>query len=570
MKALLRVSVLTLAATITVAQTDSRPASGRKTSSRPAASAKEVQDLRDALAAQQQQMEAQRQQVDQLKSQLQQLLDATQQANAAAQKGQGSADQAQSTAAQAQQSAAEAQRLADEASSRAAEAKTALSLVDSRAQEQDKRLSAVQDLLSRLRFTGDVRIRGENFTQSGIPDRNRARIRARFGFDGKLNEDFTAGIYLATGSLGDPTTTNETFTNFFDRKTIGLDRAFITYNPIAHNWLSLTGGKFAYLWQRTSVTGDPDLNPEGFDQKFSFNFSGPVKNLTVQAIQLLYNENSGSAGASPVAAQDSYALGGQASARLQFGPWTVTPSYLGLKWNRPDALLQASAFGVGATTTGAAGPPVVGPFPVPGEGQGCAKGTPGLPAFAPCAFAPNGMTNATYLDPAGVPHFYSAFDYADLILNNQIKTGFERLPLNLLLEFEENLDAKAHPLDSKGKVISSIGSQNKEYGVDFSLGQTRNKNDVQFGYAWLRQEQDADIASFGESDQRTPTNLLQHRVYALWKLRANTLASLTWWHGKVLNTNLENNAALVQKTISKPGLGEPYLNRFQFDLIYTF
>ncbi|HXA86457.1 MAG TPA: putative porin, partial [Candidatus Dormibacteraeota bacterium] len=228
MKALLRVSVLTLVATIAVAQTDSKPASGRKTSSRPAASAKEVQDLRDALAAQQQQMEAQRQQVDQLKSQLQQLLDATQQANAAAQKGQSSADQAQSTAAQAQQSAAEAQRLADQASSSAVEAETALSLVDTRTQEQDKRLSAVQDLLSRLRFSGDVRIRGENFTQSGIPDRNRARIRARFGFDGKLNEDFTGGIYLATGSLGDPTTTNETFTNFFDRKTIGLDRAFIT------------------------------------------------------------------------------------------------------------------------------------------------------------------------------------------------------------------------------------------------------------------------------------------------------------------------------------------------------
>ena len=578
MNALLRVSVLTLAATIAVAQTDSKPASSGKKSPRPPVSAKEVQELRDALAAQQQQMEAQRQQMEQLKSQLQQVLDATRQANAAVQKEQSSADQAQSIAVQAQQSAAEAERLANQASSSAVEANSALSLVTTRTQEQDKRLSAVQDVLARLRFNGDVRIRGENFTQSGVPDRNRARIRARFGFDGKLNEDFTAGIYLATGSLGDPTTTNETFTNFFDRKTIGLDRAFITYNPVEHNWLSLTGGKFLYLWQRTSVTGDPDLNPEGFDQKFSFNFSGPVKNFTAQAIQLLYNENSGSAGASAVSAQDSFALGGQVSARLQFGPWTVTPSYLGLKWNRPDALLQASAFAVGATTTGfqpsptkpnPTPAPITG-IPVPGEGQGCAKGTAGLPAFPPCAFAPNGMTNATYLDPAGVPHFYSGFDYADIILNNQIKTGLERLPLNLLLEFEENLDAKAHPLDSKGKVISSIGSQNKEYGADFSLGQTRNKNDVQFGYAWLRQEQDADIASFGESDQRTPTNLIQHRVYALWKLRSNTLASVTWWRGKVLNTNLENNAALVQKTISKPGLGEPYLNRFQFDLIYTF
>jgi Putative porin len=574
MKALLRISVLTLVATIALAQTDSKPVASGKRSPRPA-SAKEVQELRDALAAQQQQMEAQRQQMEQLKSQLQQFLDSAQQANAGAQKGQNSADEAQRTAADAQRSAAEAQRLADQASSSAAQANSALSVVNTKTQEQDKRLSALQDILGRLRFSGDVRIRGENFTQSGIPDRNRARIRARFGFDSKLNEDFTAGIFLATGALGDPTTTNETFNNFFDRKTIALDRGFITYNPVAHNWLSLTGGKFAYLWQRTSVTGDPDLNPEGFDQKFSFNFSGPVKNLTVQAIQLLYSENAGAAGVSAVAAQDSYALGGQLSAKMQFGPWTVTPSYLGLKWNRPDALLQASAFAVGATTTGfqPAGTPLPAPItgiPVPGEGQGCAKGTAGLPAFAPCAFAPNGMTNATYLDPKGIPHFYSGFNYADVILNNQIKTGMERLPLNLVLEFEENLDAKAHPLDSKGKVISSIGSQNKEYGADFSLGQTKNKNDVQFGYAWQRQEQDADIASFGESDQRTPTNLIQNRVYALWKLRSNTLAGATWWHGKVLNTNLENNAALVQKTISKPGLGEPYLNRFQFDLIYTF
>ena len=78
------------------------------------------------------------------------------------------------------------------------------------------------------------------------------------------------------------------------------------------------------------------------------------------------------------------------------------------------------------------------------------------------------------------------------------------------------------------------------------------------------------IASFAESDQRAPTNILQNRIYALWKLRANTLASFTWWHGRTLNTNLENNAAFVQKTIKTAGLPEPYLNRFQFDLIYSF
>jgi hypothetical protein len=177
-----------------------------------------------------------------LKSQLQQLLDATHQANTAAQNVQGSAEQAETTASQAQQSASEAQRLADQACAQAAEAKTALSLVESRSKEEDKKISTLQDLLGRFRFAGDVRLRGESFFQDGVADRNRGRVRVRFGVEGSLGQDFVGGMALATGSLGDPTTTNESLTNLFDRKTIGLDRGYVTYNPVAHKWFSLTGG----------------------------------------------------------------------------------------------------------------------------------------------------------------------------------------------------------------------------------------------------------------------------------------------------------------------------------------
>jgi len=555
-----------------------RAASTKETSA--TVTVKEVQELKAAVSAQQQQIRQQNQLVDQLRSQLQQLLDATQQANAAAQKAQSSADQVQTTAAQAQQSATEAKNVADQASSNVAQVQTALAVVDTKAQDTGKQLSALEALVGRFRFSGDVRVRGESYFQQGVPDNNLARIRVRFGIDGRLNEDFNAGLALATGALGNPTSTNETLTNVFDRKTIALDRGFITYNPIAHSWLSLTGGKFAYTWQRTSVTFDPDINPEGFNEKASFDFSGPIQNVAIQGIELLYNQANGKPG---IPSQDSYALGMQASAKLQFGPWTATPSFLSLKFNRPDALLSESAFAVGATTTGyqpatpkggTAPSPITG-IPVPGEGQGCAKGT-GFSSFAPCVFAPNGMTNATYVDSKGVAHFYSGYNYADFIINNQVRTGFKRLPVNLLLEFLDNLDAEAHPLNTKGAVINSLGSQNKEYGFDVSAGQTKNRNDIQLGYAWYREEQDAAIASFVESDQRAPTNILQNRIYALWKLRSNTLASFTWWRGRALNTYLENNVALFNNynssvpTISKAGQQEPYLNRLQFDLIYTF
>jgi hypothetical protein len=568
-------AVLVLGLATGLSAQSSAPSSTKTTARKKATAAatsteQQIQQLKDLVAAQQRQISQQNQQVDQLRSQVQQLVDSSQQATAAAQKAQSSVDQAQSAAAQAQQSAAAAQKEADQASANTADLKSSLVSVATKSQDQDRQLTALEAAFGRFRFSGDVRIRGENYNQANAQDRNRARIRVRFGLDGKLNEDFVGGFALATGSLGDPTSTNETLTNVFDRKTIGLDRGYITYNPVAHSWLSLTGGKFAYTWQRTSVTFDPDLNPEGFDEKFSFNFSGPVQNFNVQAIELLYNESS--------AGQDSYALGVQAAGKLKFGRWTATPSFLSLKWNRPDAILQESAFAAAATTTGAPATSTtsaVGPFPVPGEGQGCAKGV-AFPAYAPCAFGPNGITNATYTDSKGLLHFNSGFNYLDFIVNNQIQTGWSRLPVNLMLEVLDNPEAASHPLDSKGKLIKSLGSQNKEYGGDFSVGQTKNKNDLQFGYAWYREEQDAAIASFVESDQRAPTNILQNRFYALWKLRANTLASFTWWRGRVLNSYLENNAALfnpwggASKTITSAGQVEGDLNRLQFDLIYTF
>jgi len=548
------VAIVVVCAATLMAQTSSN-----KTKTAPAnrstAMAKDIQALRETVAAQQQQMEAQRQQMDQLKSQLQQLLDATQQANASAQKVQGSADQAQATAAQAQQSAAEAQHLAGQASSSAAEAKTALAVVDKQSKDQDKKVSALQDLVGRFRFSGDIRLRGEDIFQDcpACVTRNRARLRVRFGVDGRLNENFMGGFALATGSLGDPTSANESFTNFFNRKTIGLDRGYVTFNPVAARWLSLTGGKFAYTWARTSLTLDPDINPEGFNQKFSWDLKTPfLKNFTMQGMQLLYNE--------VAKGDDSFALGGNVSASFQLGPLTTTPSFTLIDWGFPDAILNGSAFATQATTSGTP------PIQVPGEGPGCATGS-GLPSVPPCAIASNGMTNATFVDAKGQRHFLSGFEYADFILNSQLKTGLSRFPLNLMLEYENNLKAASHPLDSKGNVIASIGSQNQAYLGEIGIGQIKNRNDLQFGYGFWRSGQDSILATFSESEQRAATNIIEHHVFASWRLRSNVVAAYNAWIGRTLNSNLQH--AVLAPGVT-PGETEPFLMRHQFDLIYSF
>jgi hypothetical protein len=521
------------------AQTSAAPKKKRRPAAtepaQPAVTAADVQSLRDALAAQQQQ-------IQQLTQQLQQNQQTWQQAQQQLQQAQSAATDAQQKAASSQAATDQQQTTVAKLSSDLADVRTTVTSAVVGDQEAQKRVSAIEAAFGRFRFTGDMRVRGENYFQKGIADRNRARVRARIGIEGQLNENFVGGIFLATGTLGDPTTTNETLTGFFDRKTIGLDRGYIAFNPVAHKWLSLTGGKFAFPWQRTSLTFDPDINPEGFDEKLSFDVkAGPVRNLTVQAMELLVNE-------------------------VTKGPDTL------LNWHLADALLSASAFNTQATTTGAGGTTPAGPFPISGEGPGCAtvwNGAKYSAGFAPCAFAANGMTNSTFLDSKGVDHFLSQFLYSDFILNNQVKTGIARLPLNLMLEYEENLNARPKPFDAAG-LVTTLGKQNRAYGADLSFGQAVKKNDALFGYSWWRIEQDAIIASFGESDQRAPTNILQNRIYAIWKMQKNVSAQYTMWIGRTLNTNLENNPASVNGTIKTAGAKEPLLKRQQFDLVYTF
>ncbi len=541
------------------AQTARKPSAKPKTA---AVTADDIKALRDALAAQSSALAAQQQQIQELKQELERRDQVWAQAQQQLQQAQTAATDAQSKVVAVQTVADEDKASVAKLSSDIADVKMNLTKSTTSEQAEQKRVSALEGLVGRFRFGGDIRVRDDSIFQncSTCVDRNRARLRVRFGLEGKLSEDFVGGFYLATGSLGDSNSTNETLTNFFNRKTIGVDRGYITYQPGVLKWLQLTSGKFAYTWQRTSVTFDPDINPEGFNEKFSFDLSTPVlKNFTAQGIQLLYNENNNS---KFLTGHDSFAVGGQVSGKLDFGFMTSTPSFTILNWRNVDAILNASAFAVQTTTTGSG---TTNNGNVPGEGPGCASGL-NLPAFPPCVYGPQGFTNATVTDTAGKIHFLSQFLYADFILNNQIHTGISRFPLNLVLEYENNLNAASHPLDAKGNP-TNLGKQSHGYMADISLGQLKNRNDVQFGYAFEREEQDAIISSFAESEQRAPTNILQHRIYGQWKLRPNTTANFTMWVGRTLNSNLEH-AIVAPGTVS--GSIEPWLKRMQFDLIYSF
>jgi len=512
--------------------------------SAPAATAKEIRELREALEAQQRQIQDQRQELQQMKQQLEQRDVAAQHTQEALQQTKSIAAAAQQKTADLQSSSAQQQQSMAMVESGLSHVQTKLAETAEIANEDRSRVKAMQGLLGRFRLSGDVRLRGDSIVQSysgcaTCDPRNQERIRLRLGVEGPLNEDFSAGMYLASGALTNPISTNETLTNFFERKTVGFDRGWITYRPQAHPWLQLTGGKFAYTWIRTSMTFDPDLNPEGGSEKLSFDLPNRVvKNLSFTGMQLLFNEipkattlSSATAlgiSALPrsvaINAHDGFAAGGQISTTLQFGDRIrITPAVTALNWHNVDGIAQSIA--ALSSPTG------------------------------------NALTNATINEKVvvngktiNVPVGYrSRFLYVDALLDTVIKTPFRKFPLHLITEYEQNARATTN--------------HKRAYWVESAFGDVKEKGDLQIGYSWGRIEQDAVLAAFNESEMRAGSNLLQNRMLVAYQAQHNVTAQFSGWFGRTLDSNLAN-AALAPGL--KAGVQEPYVKRFQMDLIYKF
>lgn len=120
-----------------------------------------------------------------------------------------------------------------------------------------------------LRFTGDLRYRHESINEEVEDERHRHRIRARFGVTADVADNVRLGLTLATGS-DDPISANQTLDTGFNRKPIGVDRAFFSW--AATEELTFTGGKMATPFYRPGahhLIYDNDLNPEGLALRYS-------------------------------------------------------------------------------------------------------------------------------------------------------------------------------------------------------------------------------------------------------------------------------------------------------------
>jgi hypothetical protein len=275
------------------------------------------------------------------------------------------------------------------------------------------------------------------------------------------------------------------------------------------------------------------------------------KNFTLTGMQLLFNEISG-------IGTDGNAVGGQLSGKLQLGSRiSMNPALTWLNWNGADAIAQAASPVLPCTS-----PTAINCIQNPNTTP---VGTPSLPPITPAVrlINANAMTNATRIVGTGTGQrraFVSGFQYAGATLDTNVKTFSDKWPFRLLLDYNQNLRAELNGDNTPSK-------QDIAWWIEANVGQTKNKNDVQFGYSFARVEQDALISQFNESDMRAATNVLQQRAFFAWAVQKNTTIQFTEWIGRTLNINLQNAA----KAAGLPaGVQDPWLYRGQFDLIYKF
>ena len=404
------------------------------------ATQQDIQALRELIEKQQNQIEMQNQQIQELQGELRQKFDSLEQPNSNGQQLRTSTEEALASAAQAQQSAEQAEQVATHASSATEEVKTSF------AKQQQANAKHLQNMEARLKqigpfnFSGDLRLRAEPFfggpaDQSQV--RNRMRFRLRVNASAKLNDDINAGLTLASGDINDPISANQTTNQFYTRKAIAIDKAFVNYNPHQFKPLTLTGGKFAYPWYNTELTWDRDLNPEGVAQTLAFDLNSPVlKRIALVGFELPFAEVAGTSVNNKSIVQ-SAVYGGQLQTTWQFAPWLKFGAYSGFyNYHNADpiALAIAKANLKNPTT------PLSGALPLVATGFQNSV----LTTTQSGIVTVNGTPISTGVKTVTDSQFASQFGLFDNLARFDIQTPSKRWPITLIGDYVQNTQACAN------------------------------------------------------------------------------------------------------------------------------
>ncbi|HEV7904414.1 MAG TPA: putative porin [Pyrinomonadaceae bacterium] len=440
--------------------------------------------------------------------------------------------------------------------------------------------------LGSISFSGDIRLRYEGtFGQlnalanaddpailgNELSTRHRARIRARLAMRGQIGKQFDWGLRFATGTLADVSSSNQTLTDFFNRKQFALDQAYLTYRPAGLPGLRLQGGKFETPWLFTEMTFDADIQPEGINESYSRDFrSGVVRNLTLTAWQLpmlerqstfvLGADGRASLDASRRGGRDLALYGAQARTRLFLNTKAaLTLSAADLYYSGTQFITPAQFFGgqlqVPVTVT------------IPATGTTPAQTVTGFAAIPRELLVAGSSLGASIASTNAVNRdgrLSSGFNLVDLIARLEL-THHKRFPVTLLFDFVTN--TQAHDV-----VVAGAGGANRlipndeshGYWAEVQVGKAREHGDLLFNYTFMRIEKDAVLTPFNFSDILQPSDVRAHRMIFTYTADPRVVFSLTG-----LVSQRPHGLAGAFATTPAGSLNRP-TSRLQLDTIFRF
>jgi hypothetical protein len=289
----------------------------------------------------------------------------------------------------------------------------------------------------RLSFGGDLRVRYEG-ERGGDRTRDQVRFRLRLSLAAEPIEDLRLAIRLASGDPGNPTSAEQTFTEFWTRKPINIDQLYIVYRPRPLRIVSLATGKFPFPLPRMDLTWDEDVNWEGFYERIAWE---PAERLSLAftAVQSSLNE--------VVGGPDAFMFVQSGQLRWRLGSHELYAAVADYRFRQIDQVAVATHTGILRTRN----------------------------------------TNLLRRSPAGaVVGFASAFHLIDVIASATLATGRPDYPVRIAADVVTNTGA--------------VTDEDTGIWVETEFGRAARPGTIALRYVTARIEQDAVLSPFSFSN----------------------------------------------------------------------
>ncbi len=483
-------------------------------------------------------------------------------------------------------------------------------------EEQSKKTteSIAKNQLGTLGFSGDLRMQYDS--QSGLlnnaanvndpaifgnelSSRQRIRYRLRFAVRGKIGGDVFSGFYnnsgekrmekefewgirLTSGNLSSPASPNSVLTDFFSRKPIGIDHAYVAWRPRLMPGLRIIAGKFEPTWTRTEMTLDNDMQVEGVSEIYSRDIKNSfLKNITFSAWQLPLMERgttfvrnaNGTINIeeSKRGGRDLGLFGAQLQGKFALSQKTnLTLSVADLHFAHTSAINPIQVFGgnlqlpvtitIPATATSPA-QTVTGVATVPREFLSSSNGNLGLSSATNAAVNRDGR-------------LASGFNLVDFLAQLEFKQ-FKYVPMTLIFDYVRNTQTRDVIVAGAGGAnVFLPNNENQGVWAEYRIQSLRKKRggdfnapvsgDLLFSYTFLRIEKDAVLTPFNWDDLIQGSDIAAHRLFFSYTADPRVTFNLTGLFSK------RPNGLLGPFGTNPAGSLNRFTNRIQIDTIFKF